>query len=95
MEYIELRRRADDIAREVTHQLRNAPSSNVAPVDPADFREMVWAGEAKLGTETLCEQLEENDLALPGELIRKIKEFGKDVGADKSYLNRMPVKSVE
>ncbi|MEO3819627.1 hypothetical protein [Plantactinospora sp. B24E8] len=86
-----LRREADGIARDFIGFLSAVPDSGVAPVDPEEFRAMVWAGEAKLGTETLCEQLEENHAALPPWLVGRIRRFGEQAGVDISYLNRIPI----
>ncbi|GAB4052573.1 hypothetical protein [Catellatospora paridis] len=89
MSYVELRREADGIALALNELLAAPPSGDVAPVDPEDFRQMVWVGEAKLGTETLCEQLEENDVHLPPDIAARIKQFGLRVGADPQYLERI------
>ncbi|MDG4794272.1 hypothetical protein [Micromonospora sp. WMMD1082] len=92
MHYNEIRREADLIVQELQRVLAGfVRTSDVAPVDPEDFREMVWAGESRLGTETLCEQLVENGVLLPVSLAQRLRRFGESVGVAKSYIDRIGV----
>ena len=92
MNYIEIRREADSIVQELQGVLAGfVRTSDVAPVDPEDFQEMVWAGESKLGTETLCEQLAENEVSLPVPLAQRLRRFGESVGVAESCLDRIGV----